>query len=933
MILSMGIFLLMMGTTAFSSASAGAAMPGDWSQRSFPYRVRITLDRAIKGSAAIDLQPQTLLEALRPVSVDVTVLDTFAFEKAMLVDSATGQRVGGFHLTPVGKPLEIDGNFEAYAAKANSPWKPYGAWAANLQPIIHAGKSFNALWIAPKKITNSGLRQGLTLEPGAFYLLEYQINSDPIDNNLGIQIIDPKKRLFAEEHHSYRDKLTPTGQWTTQRVLYRPDIAKPDLRIVAAFTGRCGIGAIRLQKVALALTAALPAATDRLDLYCMMRAGHRLPVPTEALAARTPPSGTMAKVRSLKAEAADLNPDAVAVESNGVRAWTVASDLPLTTAVLPRTAPAGGTGARKVDVSLFRGGAQTVLVAVKTGSDRATFGPIHCDLPVSFKVEQLAEIPVYNGPSPDGKLIAGARLIETRLDALVPVNFDLAPPSSTGIQLLALTFSADRSVKPGHYQGEIAIDVQSPHQAALRLPIEVSVAPLTIDPMRHFGTLFGGQLFMVRSQGKPFTQPSITVAEYCGYSSKNLEPYNALSLSTADQADARLRPIRELARKYYNRMLDYCVNPQTPTLYSPYTYKVIDQGTDKAPGLADWDFTAYDQAIDALVLKRDMPVLVIFHSNGHQMDKLRLANGVTYTLLPANGKPAWRHLPREQYFKLVSEFFEAVAAHLDKKGVLNRAIYVIDESGSSTYDLIRDYVAAMKKGAHAQRIRVLHTNQHVSLYTRRDKKGRLLLNGVVDIPASENDDLANYFLPKWNGHFKQVDQQWVYYVESDHLNLTNAGLSTLVTPLQLGHFGVDGWYDWASFLWSLPYPVTDVCGPKFPSGPVINPWKNPFYHHGPGVLSFFYPPDPRGPATKPTDRIIPSYRLALMRDGIQRRALLDVLEKGRDDAGQTLHVNQSKLKAAHEHLRRLWADNPVQWYLGYHDYRVAGRLLFESVEN
>jgi hypothetical protein len=105
---------------------------------------------------------------------------------------------------------------------------------------------------------------------------------------------------------------------------------------------------------------------------------------------------------------------------------------------------------------------------------------------------------------------------------------------------------------------------------------------------------------------------------------------------------------------------------------------------------------------------------------------------------------------------------------------------------------------------------------------------------------------------------------------------------------------------------------------------------NPFYHHGPGALSFFYPPDPRGLSAVPNDTIIPSYRLSLMRDGIQTRALLEVLNRGVDDAGNPISVHEKSLRAAREAMSSLWQINPVQWHLSYGNFRKANELLLQS---
>jgi hypothetical protein len=196
-----------------------------------------------------------------------------------------------------------------------------------------------------------------------------------------------------------------------------------------------------------------------------------------------------------------------------------------------------------------------------------------------------------------------------------------------------------------------------------------------------------------------------------------------------------------------------------------------------------------------------------------------------------------------------------------------------------------------------------------------------------------NDEHFNHFEPEWAGRLTRPGKQnWVYYVETDHLNIDNAGLSTVITPLKLRQYDVRGWYCWAPMIWSMPYGDQQLWGSEYSHGPLVNPWLNPYYHHGHGMLSFFYPPDPRGPASEPTDTIIPSYRLSLIRDGIRDYALLDVLNKGVDDAGNPVKPNAAKIAAAEAKLKTLWAGNTVQWYLSYENFREFSEALNEAFD-
>ena len=915
---------LALALTVGTITSIGADTEG-WTDPFYPYRLRLQLTEPASGRVAVDLPRDRLVAALQPACADWLHIDSVAFENAVLVDPATGARVGGYRLTPVGDPMPVDGGFQRLLADEVTPWATYGNRYPRRGERIQAGdRTFGAMWVECDELTNSGYSQRLTVVPGALYLLQYWTYADP--RNMLVQVMDPAKRLFAREHHSYYPALTPRKTWTRQQVLVQPRVAEVELKIPTVFRGRAGVGGIELRQVELSVVADLPNPTQALDLYVVLRGGHRLAEATDELIGDRPPERRVA-VTGVTAESLPLNPGGPAAEDAGLRAWTIPPELPLKADLLRRTEPTRGDS--PLHVTLCRGEARTVLVAVDGGTPRLRFTQTACDLSLDTRFEQLAEVPVYDGPFP------GGTLTERRLDALVPLNFDLTPPSSTGIHVLAVTLRADEEQAPGARTGtlRVAVQTQRPDRAVFELPVSVTVLPVTLKPAHHFGTQFAGVHWLVRYRkgAGPFTEDSTTVAEYCGYSAEKLEPPTAMSLTNLNTNDWRMHQVRGLARKYFHRMIDYQVMPKSPTLYSSFSYDVVERDDGQAPALTNWDFSEYDEAIREFVIGRDMPCFSVYHTNGYQMHKLRLRNGTTYSTRPNDKVAAWKQLPEDQFYQLVGDYFEAFATHLGELGVLERALFVIDESGPDTFETIRRFVLAMKARPAAGRITVTHTMYKPSAWTEADDDGKLLLDGVIDVPAPDNDDHFNRFEPEWNARMRAPTRHWVYYVETEHLALQTAGLSTILTPLKLKAFGAEGWYCWGSCIWSMPYPKTEVVGLKYPSGPVVNPWLNPFYHHGPGMLSFFYPPDPRGPAPEPTDRVIPSYRLALIRDGIQLRALLEVLEAGRDDAGQSVRVDSEKLAQAKAHLQRLWAGNPVQWYLSYHAFRQARQLLCDAV--
>ena len=125
-----------------------------------------------------------------------------------------------------------------------------------------------------------------------------------------------------------------------------------------------------------------------------------------------------------------------------------------------------------------------------------------------IKFEKLAPIPVYDGPFPSGKLT------EVRLDAMMSPNDPLTPSADNGIHVLATTFTVAKDAQSGKFKGTLKFTTQNqvPEFETVKIPIELTIYPLTIKPMDHFGALFGGELVFLRnSDPGTFTKPGLSV--------------------------------------------------------------------------------------------------------------------------------------------------------------------------------------------------------------------------------------------------------------------------------------------------------------------------------------------------------------------------------------------------------------------------------------
>ena len=929
--------------TAWAAESSTVADAKTWLDHFYPYRIEITLDKEYKGEVSLDVTTKQLIEALTQVSVDTVTLDSFAFEKAVLADPASHKIIGGFKLVPESPNLAMHGDFDSTTGMSNSPWVGFDREKMKIKPLNHGGRPLNALWATGDVPTNTWLSQPLNVDVGDFYLLSYLVYHDSVNGSLSVGIYDPDEWFFANYPSSYIKSLQPSRQWTRCFLLDLADVPKPELRILTGYAGTCAVTDIEAKKISWRLLAEFPRKLDKVHLYYVPRAGHRFTVPTTELIEEDFKSTVIAQTSTLVARSQDVNPEGVLVKGKFMEAWTLPSEYPLKMNMIPATRPMGSVakpkahlnlfqggsatgrsrhvrGSAWAHVNLFQGGSATLLIAVRTGTPLVKILSAGCDLPLDVKFEHLAPIPVYSGSYYE--MQHEGDLVETRLDALMPLNDPGIAPNQTGIHVLAVTFTSNENADPGTFNSAINLTIQSqvPETESIEIPIEARVLPVMIRPVDHFGTSFGGN-HIARKYDTTYDgilwKDSTPPAAFHGFS----EPYSGPDIT-------------KLFRTYYHRMMDYCVMPAMLPHPHPYSYKIIDQGPGLAPKLSDWTFTGLDQDLDEFILNRNGRWFSIYGTNGCNMHMLRLIDGITYSFKdPPDDTVPWKKLEENEYFKLVGDYFDAIAKRLHEKNCLDKVTYHIDESDPTTYLLIHKYAKTLDARPYASQLKMEHTTYKPATWTMRLPNENLILDEALDIFTPQNNDLFNYFEPEYNSRMRIPGKiQWVYYTETDHFDLLNAGLSTVITPLKLRNFGGQGWLCWGSFMWSFPVKKSTQMGPEFPDGQVVNPWLNPFYSHGPGVLSFFYPPDPRGIADDPTYKIIPSYRLALMRDGIQLHGLFEVLSKGVDDKGRVLKINKEMLVKAEQELARLWTDNTVQWYVSYESYRLAKRLLYDALE-
>jgi hypothetical protein len=82
---------------------------------------------------------------------------------------------------------------------------------------------------------------------------------------------------------------------------------------------------------------------------------------------------------------------------------------------------------------------------------------------------------------------------------------------------------------------------------------------------------------------------------------------------------------------------------------------------------------------------------------------------------------------------------------------------------------------------------------------------------------------------------------------------------------------------------------------------------------------------------EPSLKITPSYRFALLRDGLQENALWEIAKAGVDDAGKPVRVPETVRRALQSQLDATFI-NPVQWRISRPHHHAWRDALYGSLD-
>ncbi|MFA5193785.1 MAG: glycoside hydrolase domain-containing protein [Verrucomicrobiia bacterium] len=239
--------------------------------------------------------------------------------------------------------------------------------------------------------------------------------------------------------------------------------------------------------------------------------------------------------------------------------------------------------------------------------------------------------------------------------------------------------------------------------------------------------------------------------------------------------------------------------------------------------------------------------------------------------------------------RLVVSVFRQIAAHLAEKGWLDRAIYyVTDEPPESDMEVLKDICRLIRQADPRIRTALTYDPANRPKLAELVEDGKSLISVWVPYCTLYREDVAV-------AERKKGADYWLYDVK-DFCLISHSGMINRAMFWDVWRRNANGYLYYLATYW----------------GQATTPWERPNfllpgvtykYRHGDGY--FFYPPLRRGEPEQPVfDRIVPTVRWELMREGAEDYDCLRMLERLVDAADKNHSSAAAKgrraLARAHE---------------------------------
>jgi hypothetical protein len=419
-----------------------------------------------------------------------------------------------------------------------------------------------------------------------------------------------------------------------------------------------------------------------------------------------------------------------------------------------------------------------------------------------------------------------------------------------------LTFCVPEDATADVYTAQV--EVSSDQTGPISASVEIEVWDFVLPVETHLATAFDAGHFAVRYDHDPGDDDP----------AKSVYDYHAIT--TTEDKDL-------LVKTYYD---DYARHRMEPYDFG-YGHG-ISALYDATNEVFVYDFSDFDARLEPYLDDLELPRFMIHH--GHDMRRF----GVNFL---GGGSATYDQSVPEQladYDQTVGEYWRGVTDHLTEKGWLEKAYIMLDEPHLEDYDYVRHFTSVVFTEATSE-FKIgpaiwIHGPDNLD-------KG---LEGSINLWIPLNDE-------RWsNAEYPYLDERqalgeeiWWYFITTDHFLIDVPGIAHRAMMWKAWKFRVSGLLTWAGLLWDTHAWEGDW-NPQN-ANDYDNPWLKPASPWGNGVVDFYYPPDPSGPASSPTFELVPSLRWELFREGMEDYEYFVLLQEAIDSAsGLGVDVSSSE---------------------------------------
>ena len=810
-------------------------------------------------------------------------------------------------------PLWFDYN-NVKAVAVDQSGKALGAVASVGFYLVAEGEE-----LATEKLTGENQKLSIPTEKDAYYLVSF------VNQGAGNPPTTNYEQVFPigspARKHAYRISYLPRPLEKKEKsyeCLMRSDGQPMVLNVKDRFV--TGLKSISVKKVDIALLANIEKpGKKRWMLYYQPVNGHHLVIPKLRREKMPQKQAWVCRVGLAQKNSANTS---YRLRSNGnFDAWFAETTVKLT----PNT-PAPSNSARAIKISSAKNEKQSFQIVLKPkrpfkfrGIRASTFKSGRNKIAASnVSFYALDYVPITKS-SPITPIEYKGMLA----DPLVAVETKKLS-AMDGNHALWVTVNTPAGTPAGIYKGAITIKGSQ----AMNIPVELEVYDFELPQFSPFRTSWGGSHFT-----KPYPGTR-DIPDYHGLSSK--------------------KDVKKLVRKYYDMMAENKCYPHNAAQYSeigmkwskpPQGYNVDKPGNYFK--LYDWDFTEFDRDLEHYIDELKVNAFTLVHTNPSVIQRFKHLPGKEVTPYRRDAghisldwqtfregttvgynkreKDTFIEISRDQYDRLLLDFYGTIAKNLEQHGWLDYACILVDETHYRGFEEFLHFLRLMKSDPLTARIKIMWTIQDPAAFTYKlnPDDDQYAFNGLIDIYMPEAQE--NY--QRWEKYYftdydiePAREKLWTYVTHTTRVAIDSPGINNRAFALDVFNAGGRGYLCWASFMW-------DKAGT---GNQTDNPWLYPWTRWANGAMSYFYPPRKDGPAARPDWTIVPSLRLMTFREGVDDYEYAYMLEQLVAEA-EANGIDVSTARATLRQIERFfystvhWSQND-QWYLGLRD-RMAREIV------